>query len=647
MGSLNLEKIVPFPFPITDVTGIVPFSYRDGMTYLKMLEGLRKYLNEYIVPEFNDKMDEIVDQFLEGLTNAENTVIQTKKEWRELFDAFMANFDAELQKLNDAGVSRLVRDHESLTWGAMDDEFISEARGHHIWNLKQFKGTNDAERLNRATAFLAALTQDSVLNISEPLNLTETFFPNIAKVSYDFNGNTITCEGLKCDIAVKFVNTAPGLEALNRRFFKNFRLIGPGKGVIGSIGMRFHTDDATQNQNIRGLVIENAEIMKFDVGMSFGRNSYLITFMNGHSYESGTLVRIEDKNWPNGTGNNRNYGENYRFFGWGFGSSQLGVYMGTNDLTDINMFGCSFDFLQGGGQKLCEVYSGQLHLVGTHIEFNGALTGPIITCGPTYSALVSVDGGRIQHNNVPAANVNHYFESTNVYWGGGIRLNNVQMHYLFTNSGFLCTGPGQFSTSNLSFPSGTEGSGFAMGNVLTSLTNNELHDGSFAEVNNIDAIVTIGTGFVSPTESAQVKVINRNGKMVFQKKDTGTPCQIVFTIPVTHGKYYASGLNLSKVSGEPMDMGSMRQNERFAAIRHIDTRGVYTTLRTKSRGDTEWTVKSLTESPKIFGPAYEGPGKKGWNRQAPSWATHYQVTVTLNTMAIGEYEFDMFVMTGA
>lgn len=119
--------ILPFPFLMEPLTQVTPFSYRDGMTYAKMVENLRCYLNTYIVPAFNEKMDEIIVDFQEGITNAENTTIQSKLDWQEFFEEFMEFVDARLQALNDQAVANLVNNQLSQLRIALDANFASKA----------------------------------------------------------------------------------------------------------------------------------------------------------------------------------------------------------------------------------------------------------------------------------------------------------------------------------------------------------------------------------------------------------------------------------------------------------------------------------------------------------------------------------------
>lgn len=108
-----------FPYPIEPLSQISPFTYRDGSTYLEVLENLLKFLRDDMIPGFNDELQRVYDDFMAGLQNAENTVITTKLEWQALFDAFMADVVSRLEGLNDEAVSNLVNNRESLTGASL------------------------------------------------------------------------------------------------------------------------------------------------------------------------------------------------------------------------------------------------------------------------------------------------------------------------------------------------------------------------------------------------------------------------------------------------------------------------------------------------------------------------------------------------
>lgn len=68
--------------PISALTNITPFTYRDGTNYLEQLELMRVYLNDSLVDEFNAAIDSIITQFNDGLYGVEefHNLFQTEIE---------------------------------------------------------------------------------------------------------------------------------------------------------------------------------------------------------------------------------------------------------------------------------------------------------------------------------------------------------------------------------------------------------------------------------------------------------------------------------------------------------------------------------------------------------------------------------------
>lgn len=521
----------------------------------------------------------------------------------------------------------------SLEIKALFDEASKRVDG--VRNLREFSGANPSQKIHNAISIMGASKTDSILQISDNLVLTEPIYPDLRYVSIDFTGCTVDASAITNGPAIQPKNTSASITGMNRHFIRNLVLKGPGKTVANSTAFRFYSEDPAKIQNIRGTLYENIEIHNFGKATSMGKNSYLLKFFNTHFYQCGTDFHVEDKDDPT-VGANSNYGENYQFFGCGFGSSDLAIYMGTNDLTDVHMYGCSFDF----NKKMAHVETGQLHLYGAHMEFDGVIPGPIITVGTHGSAHVNIQGGRLQHNNTVSSNVPYWFESMNTFWSGGIHLSNVQFHYIFATSGFLCNGPGNFSTSNTSFPSGLNGSGYAMGTVLTSRANNRLFDPLFAQATHIDAMVSVSSSITSAVASADVDITNVGGKLVLTKKTVGVGSEVSLYIPVQRDRFYASGFMLESHTGS----GTMSQNEQFAAVRGSESFDRPKLLKTFSRGAATWNVTELVGVLKSFGPAYTG-GAAAWNRQAPPWATHFVVRMAVTNLAVGTYTFSEVVIT--
>jgi len=63
------------PFNIGPLNNIQPFTYRDQLSHMGMLEKLRAYINDSLRPEFNEEMQRILDEFQEGVTNTETNYL--------------------------------------------------------------------------------------------------------------------------------------------------------------------------------------------------------------------------------------------------------------------------------------------------------------------------------------------------------------------------------------------------------------------------------------------------------------------------------------------------------------------------------------------------------------------------------------------
>lgn len=111
--------ITPFPYAMTPMNNITPLTYRDGITYLKMLETLQYWLEKSVIPGFEGIMDNAFQDYLKGLENAENTVIKENDKWKLLFESFISNFQNEIKALNDVAISELLKNDESASYDAV------------------------------------------------------------------------------------------------------------------------------------------------------------------------------------------------------------------------------------------------------------------------------------------------------------------------------------------------------------------------------------------------------------------------------------------------------------------------------------------------------------------------------------------------
>lgn len=107
MVSIN-PLVTPFPYPTSPLQNTTPLTYREGITVLGMLESLKDWIQDGVAPELFSAVEKAINEFSAGLTNAENTIIQSKEEWITRFDTFMADIVVELEGLNDEAVSNLI-----------------------------------------------------------------------------------------------------------------------------------------------------------------------------------------------------------------------------------------------------------------------------------------------------------------------------------------------------------------------------------------------------------------------------------------------------------------------------------------------------------------------------------------------------------
>lgn len=120
------KPITSFPYTMGPLTQITPFSYRDGLTYARMVEDLRTYLNQFVIPALNSQLEEIFADFITGIENAENTIIAEREEWQRLFDAFMGDLTGRLEALNDVAMSNLIKAPSSQTSIALADIYATK-----------------------------------------------------------------------------------------------------------------------------------------------------------------------------------------------------------------------------------------------------------------------------------------------------------------------------------------------------------------------------------------------------------------------------------------------------------------------------------------------------------------------------------------
>jgi len=97
----TLTNLYPIPFRVTPLNNITPFTYRDGTNFMELLESMRVYINDEYRPAFDAELTRVINEFNEGIENAENYFTTTKAAWDAAHADFMANVNANISILNE------------------------------------------------------------------------------------------------------------------------------------------------------------------------------------------------------------------------------------------------------------------------------------------------------------------------------------------------------------------------------------------------------------------------------------------------------------------------------------------------------------------------------------------------------------------
>lgn len=123
----------PFPRGRVPLSNVVPFTYRDGMTFLELLEETRSWINGTLIPELNGNVGDWTDLFSDRVVGVENRVIENETVFQETLNGFIADVESNMAVLNDSGFAGVVADPESKTAKAIDgfvDSTVAEKTAH-------------------------------------------------------------------------------------------------------------------------------------------------------------------------------------------------------------------------------------------------------------------------------------------------------------------------------------------------------------------------------------------------------------------------------------------------------------------------------------------------------------------------------------
>jgi len=147
---------MPISFPVYSLSNITPFTYRDGYTYLEVLEAFRSWLNEDVVPQLNDNAATLILNYSAALEAISGSAAATVAELQALFDTFVVELtDATMgERITDsasasnAAIEALINAHPFISASAVAEGYASKA------NLTDLANTLETDYISNVTVEL-------------------------------------------------------------------------------------------------------------------------------------------------------------------------------------------------------------------------------------------------------------------------------------------------------------------------------------------------------------------------------------------------------------------------------------------------------------------------------------------------------------
>lgn len=95
---MSINRISPITFPRVPVNNITPFTYRDGWTFLELIEKFREYINSGLVPQVNEAIESLIENYSDALNEL---IAQGNLKLEELEDLYNSFVDAVASENNE------------------------------------------------------------------------------------------------------------------------------------------------------------------------------------------------------------------------------------------------------------------------------------------------------------------------------------------------------------------------------------------------------------------------------------------------------------------------------------------------------------------------------------------------------------------
>lgn len=446
-----------------------------------------------------------------------------------------------------------------------------------------------------------------VLNISKDETLTRTFNWDVRKVIINGNGHILEYINANNDsFAIQTISSEDWTHPFRQSTISMNKLKIHANKCNGIM-----LSGLTSAKAVSHIKINDCEISDCNTGLTFGNNSYLISFSGCDIYDCNRICYFPESV--------TNAGENINFINCTLYNSLAGfeIYGGSCDFFFTQ---CSFDYNEVG--YVFYIDNSKIFINNSHFEHNLTKFGtkpPFKVIGD--SGLLSINNSLMLFTGYQNSQVDGIFNTTGGY--SKVSLTNSFLFGLKTREGWLCSGTGNLVCKNNLVnivpecdlkisPSTTQ---CAIGSML----NNELVDIFITEDSTpITNVSTSGTNLDITYDNTTTYKYNKSVK-INKKTGAGTPSAIAFFAPIDRDSINNIEVVLKKTTGSGTAYISFGYCNKDGHKMYRDDKGTET--KTYSSGETSWEKIS-----KFYG-------------KSPSWATHMFCYISISSMS----ETNMFI----
>lgn len=171
-GDMTTNLVRP-PVRTRATANVTPFTYYDGATYLEILEALRKWLRDVLVPEF-DGLSEYIDEQIADMVAVVDQEITANKEWTE-------QQITDLTAYVDNAVQQIINESIEVQDEVVSGLITGESETSRVLNLAINQPQN-ADSQKSAPSLGAGTSLMSASEILSETGATTIYMPSIVNM---------------------------------------------------------------------------------------------------------------------------------------------------------------------------------------------------------------------------------------------------------------------------------------------------------------------------------------------------------------------------------------------------------------------------------------------------------------------------------